>query len=166
MTDIRRWGKAGVRLTPEQANARNLQNFRLARIAESIARVEADAHRKRAAGMVVPYNITIALDLDGLYGPEVDRACGAAEPDVDRWEEAKLYPRWDQLVALAALTERRVGYFVSAGHGIGVLDTSLRFHLRREEIAGTNRVVPRMRYPDLVVARCAGTDAWKESNGG
>jgi hypothetical protein len=39
-----------------------------------------------------------------LEGPEVDIACGAKEPDVDRWEEGELYPTWEQLVLLAELT--------------------------------------------------------------
>lgn len=58
-----------------------------------------------------PKRITLALDAKGLYGPEVDIACGAQEPDVDRWETGELVPTAEQLVKLAALTEVPVGFF-------------------------------------------------------
>lgn len=51
-----------------------------------------------------PKRITMALDARGLYGPEVDLACGAREPDVDRWETGDLVPTPEQLAKLAALT--------------------------------------------------------------
>jgi len=124
---------------------------------------DAVAHARWAAGMVVPHNITTALDLLDLFGPEVDRACNANEPEVDRWEAGKLYPRWDQLLALAALTERPAAWFTELGHPIGLLDTSMRFHLSHHERARLTardvRVITR--YPDDVVARREGTDLWK-----
>lgn len=71
-----------------------------------------DEHREWwAAGKLVPARITLALDLRGLYGPEVDTACGAREPDVDRWEEGVLYPTWEQLLKLAELTDFPVLFF-------------------------------------------------------
>lgn len=52
----------------------------------------------------VPGRIAAALDLYGLYGPEVDEALGVAEPDVDRWEAGTLEPTLDQVRRLATLT--------------------------------------------------------------
>jgi len=61
----------------------------------------------------VPARITAALNLRQLYGPEVDLACGAREPDVDRWEDPddELLPTPEQVVLLAKLTGFPVGYF-------------------------------------------------------
>lgn len=43
------------------------------------ARVDYDQHK------LVPARITMALDVCGLYGPEVDAACDAAEPRWSCW---------------------------------------------------------------------------------
>lgn len=56
------------------------------------------------SGALIPQRITFALNLCGLYGPEVDRLCEAAEPEVDEWEAGTRYPRLVQLRALADLT--------------------------------------------------------------
>ncbi|PZU04688.1 MAG: hypothetical protein DI630_00810 [Gordonia sp. (in: high G+C Gram-positive bacteria)] len=56
-------------------------------------------------GKLVPAYISKLLDAARLYGPEVDAACNAAEPEVDLWEVGRLYPRWDQTVALARLLD-------------------------------------------------------------
>ena len=63
-------------------------------------------------GHVVPWRITMMLDARGLYGPEVDEACGVQEPTVDLWEEGAVYPTWPQLVALAKLCETTPGFFM------------------------------------------------------
>lgn len=42
--------------------------------------------------IAVPWRITLALDVRALYGPEVDEACGVAEPAVDRWESGDERP--------------------------------------------------------------------------
>lgn len=55
------------------------------------------------AGALVPYLVTRMLDANGLYGPDVDRACLAEEPAVDEWEAGTRYPTWPQLLALAEL---------------------------------------------------------------
>lgn len=68
-------------------------------------------------GLVSPRAITTALDTRALYGPEVDHACGVQEPAVDQWEAGQLYPTWEQLDALAKLTEFPVQFFTSAHHG-------------------------------------------------
>lgn len=72
------------------------------------------------AGRPYPRRITTALDLpvgpDGtrlppLEGPDVDLACDAAEPAVDRWETGEEVPTSRQLELLAALTGYPVGFF-------------------------------------------------------
>ena len=63
------------------------------------------------AGKVVPARITIALDFCGLQGPEVDAACGGAEPDVDMWELGQAVPAPEQMVKLAQLTGFPVAFF-------------------------------------------------------
>jgi hypothetical protein len=68
---------------------------------DSLARARADYDQHK----LIPARITQALDLRGLYGPEVDEACDAAEPDVDQWEAGDLYPTWDQVLLLAKLTD-------------------------------------------------------------
>lgn len=62
-----------------------------------------ELQRVLAAG-VNPRRITQALDLRELYGPEVDLACGGAEPMVDEWEAGERTPTGRQLRKLAALT--------------------------------------------------------------
>jgi len=68
----------------------------------ALARLEADYR----AGRVVAYpgRITTALNINGLEGPSVDRACLAEEPAVDQWEAGEAAPSWEQLVALSELT--------------------------------------------------------------
>jgi hypothetical protein len=58
-----------------------------------------------ATGVPVPFRITTALDMLGLYGPEVDQALGVEEPTVDMWESGELVPTREQVEALARLTE-------------------------------------------------------------
>lgn len=77
----------------------------------------ATAHWKRetqrllAEGTPVPARITMALDLRGLDGPEVDTACGAVEPAVDMWECGVEVPTGEQVKLLAELTGFPVRYF-------------------------------------------------------
>ncbi|MFJ6099315.1 hypothetical protein [Williamsia muralis] len=56
-------------------------------------------------GKLVPTYISRLLDAAQLFEPAVDTACNAAEPEVDLWEIGRLYPRWDQTVALAKLLD-------------------------------------------------------------
>jgi hypothetical protein len=51
-----------------------------------------------------PQRITAALDMAGLYGPEVDYACGVKEPTVDLWESGELVPTREQIASLSMLT--------------------------------------------------------------
>ncbi|AWZ24755.1 hypothetical protein CEJ39_11705 [Rhodococcus pyridinivorans] len=48
------------------------------------------------------------MSLGGHFGPEVDAACLAEEPAVDRWEAGIEYPSWEQTVALARFLDVRV----------------------------------------------------------
>lgn len=66
---------------------------------------------KWAAGQVNPATITLALDAEGMYGPEVDEQLGGTEPMVDEWETGDRYPTWEQLVALSDLTGYPLGFF-------------------------------------------------------
>lgn len=59
----------------------------------------------------VPSRITDALDSRGLYGPDVDRACGVEEPAVDQWETGELVPTPEQLAKLAELTGYPIRFF-------------------------------------------------------
>jgi|GEM_PF-985350 len=74
----------------------------LARYREAVQRQE--DRKLIGSGKVVPARITIALDVRGLYGPEVDEACDAAEPDVDLWECGLAVPTARQVELLAELT--------------------------------------------------------------
>lgn len=121
----RRWGKAGQRLTAEEARA---ADARAARRRYDDALAAQRDYRLWAAGEVVPARITTALDAAGLDGPEVDEACGAREPDVDMWEAGLLYPTWEQLCLLADLTGCTPGFFTFRYQSVPFEATSLRFH--------------------------------------
>lgn len=116
----RRWGKVGVRLTPEEAKRNDLRKVRR-------TAVDATLHETWADGRLVPGRITSALNLRKLYGPEVDVACEAQEPDVDQWEAGELYPDWHQVVALARLTDFPLKFFFLPMDCSPPLETSLRF---------------------------------------
>lgn len=88
------------------------------------------AKEAHAAGQVLPWRITTALNSRGLYGPEVDAACGVEEPAVDLWEKGKLYPTWEQLRLLAGITGYPIGYFSRPGEPVDPEDTSLAIHER------------------------------------
>lgn len=113
---LNRWGKAGERLGHDEAEKRD--RIRAREVNEhrtAAAKGEAETRRIWEQGLLSPYWITTALDLARLEGPEVDIACGAREPDVDRWEEGTLYPTWEQLVLLAELTGHPLVFFARQG---------------------------------------------------
>ena len=143
------WGRAGVRLQPyrgrKRSPERDVEGLRLAR-------------REWAAGMVIPYAITLALDCEDLFGPEVDHACGVQEPAVDLWEAGRLYPSWEQLCALAELTSRAVRWFTVSSPMLSPWDTSMRFHVK----PGEALTPPKLRFADHVVRACVGTDRYVE----
>lgn len=100
----RRWGRAGQRLTPVEAEGRD--RVRAAthnkRAAADAARL-AEAKREWAGGQMQPHSITIALDRAEQHGPKVDIALGVMEPTVDWWEAGIVYPRWQDVLNLAKL---------------------------------------------------------------
>jgi hypothetical protein len=88
--------------------------------AEDQRRYASAAHRAStekliAGGKVVPARITIALDICGLDGPEIDEQVGTwhgnPDGDIDRWEQALAVPSPQQVELLATLTECTVAWF-------------------------------------------------------
>lgn len=147
-----RWERAGVRAAPSSTSERQERQRRAqqAHHAQEVrARSLAEARAAWERGTVRPYAITRALDARGLYGPEVDVACGGAEPMVDLWEAGELYPTWEQLLALAELTGFPVAFFARAmrtpdgpifmcrGRGAGV------FHPEPDVVAFTAEALAR-----------------------
>lgn len=111
------YGKAGVPLTPEElADRARARTVRRNRRAREEAQALEEARQRHARGLVRPYIITSALDSKDLYGPEVDAACGVLEPTVDMWEAGHVYPTFDQLVALAKLTQVMPAFFTRDHH--------------------------------------------------
>ncbi len=146
----RRWGKAGVPLTAQEAA--KLEGRRYRRELD-----EQRAYRDWRAGKVVPYRITIALDFHGLQGPDVDEACGVHEPQVDRWEAGTLYPTWSQLCALAELTGNTPGFFMHQPHQDLPLETSMRFHRVGGQRCDTRQAPPvRTFLPEAITATVEG----------
>lgn len=88
------------------------------------------AYRDWEAGLISPYLITTALDMCALHGPAVDEACGVEEPTVDQWESGLVYPTWEQLCALAALTGFAPAFFSRRGRDLKAVPqkTSILFH--------------------------------------
>lgn len=121
------WKSAGVRMTAQEiANAR----------ARALTRAQRQQHDDRvayqywAAGLLEPWRITMYLNAKGLYGPEVDQACGVEEPAVDLWEAGKLYPTWEQTLALCQLTGvTPMALLAPRPPLIRADQTSMRFHV-------------------------------------
>lgn len=79
-----------------------------------------EAKHRWECGQSVPARITLALDILKLDGPDVDAACGVQEPTVDRWEQGRVYPTWEQLCRLAVLTGFAVGFFTEPAEHLGL----------------------------------------------
>lgn len=156
-----RWGKAGQRLDERQIAIRTREaaqrrgRAKLTRDAD-----DAIAYKLWRAGELRPYRLTTALNAANLYGPEVDEACGASEPDVDLWEAGKLYPTWEQVQLLAKLTGVTPRLLCSGGDQLRVSDTSLRFHGFRDADEP-----PVTSYPPDVVAATVGLSAAEQPEG-
>lgn len=73
------------------------------RVRHKMAALRQREERLLATSKPNPRRITAALDAAGLWGPEVDHACGVEEPTVDLWETGELVPTPDQVRALAKL---------------------------------------------------------------
>lgn len=151
----RKWGKAGERLDTAERD-RRLSAIRSQRNQARQSRRKDDevAYRLWRHGEVRPWCITMALNAKDLYGPEVDVACGAVEPDVDLWEAGKLYPRWEQLQKLAALTGVTPRFFTMVEPPVPFELTTARFHIPSSEWDVTAPV--RQFVPDAVAVGVAG----------
>jgi hypothetical protein len=93
----------------------------------------------------VPWRITVVLDAKGLYGPEVDEACGAAEPDVDLWEAGVLYPTWEQVQRLAELCGVTPRFLMDDDGILGTTvwgQSTLRFHAPMDEVRVVEKFTP------------------------
>lgn len=87
------------------------------------------AKQRWHAGLVVPARITWALDSCALHGPGVDEACGVQPPTVDRWEQGLIYPTWDELCRLAALTGFGADWFTKDAEHLA----DMAFHFNKVE---------------------------------
>lgn len=72
-----------------------------------------------------------AFDLRGMYGPWVDLALDAREPDVDDWEAGRGRPTLDQMRRAAFLTGFKVAWFYDPKPLPAITWTSLDIHLPR-----------------------------------
>lgn len=148
-----RWASPGVRRDPADRDRRE-RELRAEAGRQRTARLvdEREAYRRWRAGLVVPHRITAALNVRGLCGPDVDRACLAEEPEVDQWEAGERYPSWEQLLALAGLTKMTVRYFTWDDPPLPWWATSLRFHMDDDERrAAEKEPGPVMRFPRAVL---------------
>ena len=119
------WGKAGQRLSREQAAERTRQRrARRNRWQAFWDQGLSQAKTEWAKGWVRPWRVTMWLDYAGQQGPGVDLALWVPEPTVDRWEAGIQYPTWDQLVALAVLCGVHPQKFIQED-----ADDGLRVHL-------------------------------------
>ncbi len=88
------------------------------RVAYGTAQARVENERLIAAGKVVPARITLAMNLRGLEGPEVDIECGTVEGnrdpdagDVDMWELGLAVPTREQVELMAKLTDFPPAWF-------------------------------------------------------
>lgn len=72
------------------------------------AEPDEDEYELWRAGKLVAFYLTELFNAGGHFGPDVDTACLAEEPAVDRWEVGVEYPSWEQTVALARSLDVRV----------------------------------------------------------
>ena len=104
------------RQATKPAGAFGLGGAKKRRADEVMAKVDAAAERRDQADYYAgraptPDRITSALNIRGLYGPEVDEALGGVEPMVDEWESGERVPTFAQVKALAVLTGFPVRFF-------------------------------------------------------
>lgn len=109
---------------------------------------DTDTRDRWRRGLTVPHRITLALDIRQLHGPQVDRDCGAREPDVDQWETGEKYPTWEQLLALAELTAFPPEFFTPEPGHVHALGPGVMFVCYRSRRAWN----PRVEIPSPVLA--------------
>lgn len=151
------WGRAGVRLSEAEIRGRRLAR---AHRREAAAESQRRAHAAWRRGLVAPWRITLALDQGNHGGPEVDIACGTAEPAVDQWEAGIRYPTFEQLLLLADLTGFTAEWFTLTDEPLDIQQTSMWGHL-------TKRQRERWRPPillcvDVAIENCPGTVLYDE----
>lgn len=132
------WGKAGQRLTEREAAQRRRDHGKrrtMTRLARE--RDDTTARKNWAAGLMQPVRITHALgDREGAW---VDEACGVREPTVDQWEAGTVYPTWEQVLALSALTGYTPRLLCDPMPPLLSSETSLRFHVPAKELEWSTR---------------------------
>ena len=136
-----RWGEAGVRLDPQEQEARRrkiLADRNRGMVREWLQ--AENGFRLWRAGRLVPYRITFALDAVGAEGPEVDIECKAQEPDVDHWELGIKYPTWAQTEALCRLTGCTVEFLCRDDKPLRARETSMAYHLKKSELSELERL--------------------------
>ncbi|MFT7021337.1 MAG: transcriptional regulator with XRE-family HTH domain [Rhodococcus sp. (in: high G+C Gram-positive bacteria)] len=118
------------------------------------------AELRWAAGEMLPFRITQALDGAGLFGPEVDTACGAAEPAVDEWEAGVRYPTFEQLLLLADITGHDPEWFFDRGSevDIDIRDTTLWWHMTERQRQQWRP--PIGEFTEHAIQSCVGTDEY------
>jgi len=131
----RRWGRAGQRLTPVEAEERDrvraaIRNKRAAGVATRLS----EAKQEWAGGQMQPHSITIALDRAEQHGPKVDIALGVMEPTVDWWEAGIVYPRWQDVLNLAELCKVVPSILTCRHMWIDPRLTTLVYHVRDEHL--------------------------------
>ena len=151
------WGKAGVRLSEDEIRRRRTAR---AREREAAAESERRAYSAWRRGLVAPWRITYALDQGNHDGPEVDIACGTAEPAVDQWEAGSRYPTFEQLLLLAGLTGFTAEWFTLTDEPLDIRQTSMWGHLTKRERERWRP--PILLCADNAIERCPGTDLYDE----
>lgn len=139
------------------------------RAARSFAANRKEAAIERAefrwgAGELVPFRITQALDGAGLFGPEVDIACGAEEPAVDEWEAGIRYPTFEQLLLLAELTGHDLEWFFereSEGE-IDIRDTTLWGHMTERQRQQWKPAITE--FTEKAIQSCTGTNEYNRTH--
>jgi hypothetical protein len=120
MADVLPFGKKPLPGSPDKVRARlgrevaAEQNI-AGRVAFRQASTRQGDERRIAAGLVVPARITMALDVRGLDGPEIDEQVGTfhgnPSGDIDRWEQALAVPSREQVQLLGKLTDFPPAWF-------------------------------------------------------
>lgn len=152
-----KWLKAGVRADPDEREKARCKHLRERNEHERCqAANEPRARRQWELGRMVPAKITHALNRRKLFGPEVDAACGAEEPDVDLWETGEKYPTWEQVEALAKLTDFQPIFFFNPTTHIDIRDTSLWLHMNHTERSGFDHSPPVITFLPEAIAKTLG----------
>jgi hypothetical protein len=87
----------------------------------------------------VPARITMALDLRGKHGPQVDVDLGGREPMVDRWEDGTLVPTRSQVERLAVYTDFPAEWFYRPADELaGTQDDPMRVFICERQRRGEN----------------------------